>query len=467
MAAPVLAAALFTVPGLYSCGAKKAGGGGSYEFALPGRGTLERTVSASGSLNPVAQVNVLPRMSGKVEKVYVDYNDPVKQGEVLAELNTDMLRLQREQQMAQVIKARANYELQRLNYQNQVHLAEKNLISEYELKTGKTALDVQGAELAAAEASLRVIETEINQYAFVTSPIDGIVLERKISAGDTVVDSSSNNSSSIFTLAENLTEMRIEAGVGELDVASIYKGQPVRFTLESLPGRSFAGVVETLRLVPTAQNNVVSYTVIIGVENQDGSLLPGMTCAVDFVVERREEALMVPNAALRYRPANLSDAEIAELEFNAGLKGMSGEQRAAALAEREGAARTAAGQSSPARASTGLAGLVSGGGPGPGMPGGAGPGMGGGPGMGAPGGGVSAGSGSGRSASGGSASGGSAPGGSASGGPAPMKNLWFINGEGKLDLVRVRTGITNGTHTEVRSGEDLEGLRFILREKIQ
>ena len=343
------------------CAAKKAGQR-TYEFTEVRRGTLERSVSASGTINPVATVKVLPRMSGKVEKVHVDFNDPVRKGDILAELNTDMLRLQREQQMAQVIKSRANYELQKINYETQQALAAKKLISEYEFKTSKTNLDIQGADLAAAEANLRVIETEINQYAFITSPIDGIVLARNINVGDTVVDSSSSSSTSIFTLAENLKEMQIEAGVGELDVTSIRKDQAVRFTLESLPGRSFSGVVETLRLVPAVQNNVVSYTVIINVENQDGSLLPGMTCAVDFIVERNENVLMVPNAALRYQPTSLSAEAIADIVFNAGLKGMNEEQRKAALearAKTQAQTQTAGSAQSPGASGTGLAGLVS------------------------------------------------------------------------------------------------------------
>jgi HlyD family secretion protein len=389
-------------------------------------------------------------MSGKVEKVFVDFNEQVRKGDILAELNTDMLRLQREQQNASVIKARANYELQRINYRNQEALAEKNLISEYELRTSKTTLDSQSADLAVAEANLKVIETEINQYAFITSPIDGIVLDRNINVGDTVVDSSSNNSSSIFTLAENLKDMQIEAGVGELDVASIHKGQAVRFTLESLPGRSFIGEVETLRLVPAVQNSVVSYTVIINVENQDGALLPGMTCAVDFIVERGENVLVIPNAALRYQPTNLSADEIAEMVFNAGLKGLGDEERQAAIAART-AARTQSGgqnsgQAANAGANAGLAGLVMGGGGGRQgqmmrMPGGGG---------------------------GGGRQGGGQAGQGRNQTPVVMRNIWYINDDGKLDCMRIQTGISNGSFTEIRSrsAEELEGKQVILREKL-
>jgi HlyD family secretion protein len=418
-----------------ACTGKKSAA--TYEFTNIRRGTLERSVSSSGTINPVATVKVLPQMSGKVEKIYVDYNDPVQKGDVLAELNTDMLKLKRDQQYATVVKARANYELQQINYRNQQALAEKELISEYELKTSKTNLDGQAADLAVAEANLRVIVTEINQYAYITSPIDGIVLDRRINIGDTVVDSSSSNSSNIFTLAENLREMQIEASVGELDVASIHKGQPVRFTLESLPGRSFSGEVETLRMVPTVSSNVVSYTVIVKVENLDGVLLPGMTCAVDFIVERSEDILMVSSAALRYQPTTLSEEKIADMVFNASLANMNDEQRKAAQEARAQAQSQTANTGST---SAGITGLMMGSGQNVRMMGGGG----------------------GRQRN------------TRQGGDQPrnapreivVRNLWYISDDGKLDVMQVRTGISSGSFTEVRTREDIEGKQVILREKI-
>ena len=418
-----------------SCSLKQAKSA-SYEFTAVRIGSLERTVSSSGTINPVAAVKVLPRMSGKVEAVYVDYNDTVRKGDILAELNTDMLRLQREQQAAAVQKARANYELQLINYRNQEVLAEKNFISEYELRTSRTSLNNQAADLAVAEANLRVIETEINQYAYITSPIDGIVLDRNINSGDTVVDSSSNNSSSIFTIAENLREMQIEASVGELDVSSIHKGQDVRFSLESLPGRRFSGVVETLRMVPVISNNVVSYTVIINVENRDGSLLPGMTCAVDFIVERSDDILMAANAALRYQPTSLSAEQIADMVFSAGLVNMSEEQRQTAVEARGEAQAAAQNTRQSSNTGTGITGLLTG-------PQGGGP----------------------RAAGGGRQAQGT-QGQSGSRNAVVTRNLWFINGEGKLDVIQVRTGISDGSFTEIYSDDDLDGREFILRERL-
>jgi HlyD family secretion protein len=423
--------------GLAACGGKKAP---VYEFTEIKRGSLERTVSSTGTLNPVSTVKVLPRMSGKVEKVLVDYNDEVKAGQTLAVLNTDMLRLQREQQNAQVIKSRANYNLQKENFRSQEILAEKGLISEYELKTGRTNLDVLAAELSSAEASLKSIDTEINQYAYITSPIDGIVLERNISAGDTVVDSSSSNSSSIFTLAENLSEMQIESWVGELDISSIKEGQEVRFTLESLPGKNFSGSVQSKRLMPQVQDSVVSYDVIISVDNSEGLLLPGMSCSVEFIEEKSENVLYVPNAALRYTPTSLTKDEISEKQFNASLTGLSEEDRKTAIAAREEALKKAAESSGDSSSSGGLASIV--------MPGRM-PGMGGPPGQ--------------RGGSGGAQS--------RSGGQtvSTPKALWYVDNAGKPECFLVFTGVSDGVNTEVRpaaGGTNLEGLKIILKEQI-
>jgi len=412
----------------FSCSGKKAGPT-SYDFTQVRRGTLERTVSSSGTINPVATVKVLPRMSGKVEEVYVDYNDTVKRGQTLAQLNTDVLRLQRDQQQASVQKARANYELQLINFRNQEILAERGLISEFELRTSRTTLDNQRADLAVAESNLRVIETEINQYAFITSPIDGIVLDRNINVGDTVVDSSNNNSSSIFTIAENLREMQIEATVGELDITSIHRGQEVRFTLESLPGRRFSGIVENLRMIPVISNNVVSYTVIINVENQDGSLLPGMTCAVEFIVERTENVLIVSNAALRYQPSSLSTELISDMVFNASLANMTEEQKQTAIEARAAQSTT----QKQTQNTTSITNLMMGSTQRPG---------------------------------GGRQTSQSTNQGRRSESVIVMRTLWFMNEEGKLNVIQLRTGISDSSSTQIMTDDDLEGMQVILRERL-
>ncbi len=400
----------------------------SYEYAAIRRGSLEKTVSSSGKLQPVSTVDVLAQMNGKIELINVDYNDTITKGQILAELNTDMLQLQREQQEASVRKARATLELQQMNYNNQLVLAEKDLISEYELKTSKTNLDAQAAELSAAESSLKVIETEINQYAYITSPIDGIVLEKNISVGQNVVEGSSSNASSIFVLAEDLTEMQIEAGVDELDIASIYKGQLVRFNLEAMPGKSYSGTVDTIHLMPSVVDNVVSYTVIINVENIDGALLPGMTCEVEFIVEQRENVLLAPNAALRYEPTSLTPEEIAERVFLAGLEGLSAEEKNAAIEQRKNMMNAASQSNNNSY-------VVSGGFLMPPMR------------MGGPG----------RNRNQGNAGTSNA---------AEIRSLWFMNVTGNLEVMLVEAGISDGSFTEIITDKEIDGTMVINRERI-
>jgi HlyD family secretion protein len=312
--------------------------------------------------------------------------------------------------------------LELINYRSQQALAKKNLISEYELKTGLTSLENLMADLKVAEANLKAIETEINQYAFITSPIDGIVLDRNVNVGDTVVESSSSNSASIFILAENLRDMQIEASVGQLDITSLYRGQAVRFSLESLPGRSFTGTVENIRMIPVVSNNVVSYTVLISVENRDGILLPGMTCAVNFIVEQSENVLLVPNATLRYQPSTLSAEQIDEMVFTAGLAVMDDNQRIAAIEERE----KALGSKNTGQGTNLTRLFTSSQTPRP-PPQHAGEGN--------------------RAA-------------------VVMRNIWYLNGEGKPEVIRVQTGGTNGSFTEIIAAEDLEGKQVILRERL-
>jgi len=412
----------------------------SYEFTNVRRGTLERTVMSSGTIHPVSMIRVLPLMSGKVERILVDYNDIVSRGDILAELNTDMLRLRREQMQAAVVRARASYELQALNYRNQRTLFDRELISEFELLTSRTNVNNLAADLAVAEANLRVTETEIYQHAFIVSPIDGIVLARNINIGDTVTDSTNANTTPIFTLAENLREMQIEATVSELDVTSIHRGQPVRFSLESLPGRSFNGEVETLRLIPTVTNNVVSFTVIIRVENLDGSLLPGMTCMVEFIVERSEDVLMVPNAALRYQPTGLSDERIADMIFDATLAELPEEQRQMAIEARERARQQAQGRNPGQGGANAVTNLMMGGGAGRMM---------------VAGGGTRVGGGGRQQAQG-----------RRDADAVVVRNLWYLNGDGTLGVMRVQTGITNGSFTEIIAMDDMEGKQVILRERI-
>ncbi|MDR2374990.1 MAG: efflux RND transporter periplasmic adaptor subunit [Treponema sp.] len=464
----------YTVPGLvisllflFSCKGNN-GTVSSYEFQSLRRGSIAKTVSSTGSLKPIATVNVFSQISGKVEQVLVDYNDEVKKDDVLAVLNTDTRRLQRNQLEAQVKKARSAYELQEINHQNQERLAERNLISQYELRQSRNQLESQAADLAIAEANLRVAETEINHYAFITSPIDGTILSRNVSEGGTVVEGASANSTAIFVIAENLREMQIESWVGELDISSIREGQQVRFTLEALPGRSFNGAVSSKRLSPSTQDGVVSYNVIVIVDNADLSLLPGMTCNLEFIEESRENVLLVSNAALRYTPSQLSSSQV-EAIINAKRSAVTGPETGT-----QGETRDTAGQRSteqPGSAGGGVPGFSGGSIPGGGAPGGGDPG-GGAPGGGMPGGGGAPGGGLGSMAGGTSRSGTNASSATAQATQGPQyKPLWFLNAEGKPDCLLVIAGISDGSVTEVSSTDLTEsliaGTQFIVRERVK
>jgi HlyD family secretion protein len=438
----VAAITLITRPKKAAAGKTK----GSYEFTTVTRGDIESVVSSSGTLSAVSTVSILSQMSGQVEKVYVDYNDRVKKGQVLVVLNTDMLRLEEKENQAAVDKAKANYDLQLLDYENKKKLFEKGLVAEYDFKSSKSSLDVYAAELASAKAALSVIQTQINQYAFITSPINGIVLDKNVDVGQSVVTSSSSNASSLFTLAESLSKMEIKAEVDELDISSIKKGQEVRFTVEAQPNLTFKGTVSQILLVPETSDNVVTYYVKISADNMDEKLLPGMTATVEFIKEQKKDVLLVPSAAFRFKPTDLTDQEISEMTFQTGLADMPEDQRKAAL-EGETAAKAANGASSSSGTKTqskGLTSVMMGGGAG-GPPGG---GRAGGPG--------------GPSSNGGTA-----------GAAAPVppadtrKTLWYLDDAGKPAVLLVQTGASDSLHTEIVGKDDLEGKKIILKVRVQ
>jgi HlyD family secretion protein len=427
----------------------------NYELYTISRGSIESVVSSSGTLAVVSSVSVLAEMSGRIEKVKVDYNDRVKSGQVLATINTDLLKLQAKGAEADVDKAQANYDLQLLAVQNAKALAAKGLLSDYDLKTSLSTLEVDKADLSSAKASLEEIETEINQYAFITSPIDGIVLERDIDPGQSVQGgSASSTSTSLFTIAGDLSKMQIKAEVDELDISSIHVGQSVNFTVEANPGQTFEGTVKEIRLVPETSDNVVYYYVIILADNKSGKLLPGMTASVNFIKQKKDDILFVPSAALRFTPTTLSAAEIQKAIFLAGLGKLSAsekERAAAGYDEEQKAKAAAASGKAMAKQATGLTSLMSGGGPG--GPGGPGPGGFGGP------------PGLRRSSSKDQA--GQSGNTTHAESTAERKTLWYLDDAGKLAVTMVEAGVSDGLKTEIVGADDLEGKSIIVKIKAE
>jgi HlyD family secretion protein len=278
----------------------------TYQFGEVTRGNLENTISSSGTLSPVTSVQVGTQVSGTIAKIYVDFNDRVKKGQLLAVLDTVLLKAAVLDAQAGVEKAEAQLEQAQSDYNRNKPLFDQQLISEAEFLPYKINLKTQKANLISAQAALVRAKRNLN-YAVIRSPISGIVTQRNVEAGQTVAASFSTPT--LFIIAENLSQMEILADVDESDIGQIKDGQPVRFDVQAYPEKKFSGVVKQIRLEPTTESNVVTYTVVIRATNEGNFLLPGMTATVDFIIEEKKDVLMVPNAALRFQPSEKIVAE--------------------------------------------------------------------------------------------------------------------------------------------------------------
>lgn len=270
-----------------------------YLFAKVTQGTLETLVSSTGTLAALETVEVGTQVSGTIARIDVDYNDRVRKGQVLAMLDQALFDAQVREAAANVDRARATLAQAEDEYRRNRPLFEKGFLSAQEFLPVTTGVDTARASLAAAEASLARARTNL-AYTVIRSPIDGTVIKRSVEAGQTVA--ASLNTPTLFLIARDLAHMQIEADVDESDIGQIRQGQQVRFTVQSYPGEIFRGTVSQIRLQPRTISNVVNYTVLIDARNEAGVLLPGMTATIDFVISRVEEALLVPNAALRFQP---------------------------------------------------------------------------------------------------------------------------------------------------------------------
>ncbi len=287
-------------------GAVTGNGKTTYQFGEVTKGNLENTISSSGTLSPVTTVQVGTQVSGTIARIYVDFNDRVKKGQLLAVLDTVLLKAAVLDAQAGVTKAEAQLEQAQSDYNRNKPLFDQELISEAEFLPYKINLKTQKANLISAQASLQRAKRNLN-YAVIRSPISGIVTQRNVEAGQTVAASFSTPT--LFIIAENLSQMEILADVDESDIGQIKEGQSVRFDVQAYPEKEFSGVVKQIRLEPTTESNVVTYTVVIRATNEGNYLLPGMTATVDFIIEEKKDVLMVPNAALRFQPSEKIVAE--------------------------------------------------------------------------------------------------------------------------------------------------------------
>lgn len=356
----------------------------TYRFATVERGNVESTVSATGTLNAVRTVSVGTQVSGQIAELLVDYNDAVKEGQLLARIDPTLQQQAVTDAQASVERVQAQLLQAQREYNRNHELMNAGLVARSVFETTDSSLDVARANVKSARVALDRARQNL-EYTNIYAPIDGVVVERNVDDGQTVAASLS--APQLFLIANDLRNMQILASVGEGDIAQIKEGQRVKFTVQALSGQTFEGTVAQVRLQSVTNENVVNYTVVVSVANAEKKLLPGMTARVEFLTNSAENVLKVANAALRFKPAD--DAVVAETQTAQTSAG----QQATGTQERNGQrTRTGNGQ---------------------------------------------------RSRSGGSGT------------------LYFVDAKGALQMVRVRTGLTDGSTTEIRGRDLKEGMKVI------
>ncbi len=286
---------------------------GGYVTAPVKLDTITKVIEASGTINPVQTATVGSQVSGKITAVYVDYNSPVKKGQLLAEIDTSLFQASVDEQRAKIQNARAqlkkleaseNYD--KLMYQRYKNLLQKGYVSKAEVdqleatyKADVASIMAQKAEINQALATYKTALSNLG-YTKIISPVDGVIISKDVEVGETVA--SSFQTPELFSVAEDLTKMQIETNVSEADIGNVVVGQEADYTLDGYPDETFKGYVKQVRLSSTTTSNVVTYTVIISVNNEDLKLKPGMTANVSIIVKKKENILTVINPAFKFTP---------------------------------------------------------------------------------------------------------------------------------------------------------------------
>lgn len=372
----------------------------TYLYVPVTRGDIESTVSATGNLSAVDSVQVGTQVSGRIDALFADFNAHVHKGELLARIDTTLLRLSLDRAVANEAQGRADLKQKQFALDQTKRLLATNAATQTDYETAMAGFAMSQANLKADSVALAEARQNM-AYAYVYSPIDGIVIKRSVDVGQTVAASFS--APELYLIAGDLRHLQIVASVDESDIGEIHDGQDVDFTVEAYPNRVYHGKVNQVRLQSTTVDNVVNYPVVVSVDNPDGTLLPGMTATVNFRVADAKSVLKVPTGALRFQP---TAAMVAELRAEFAGRGDSGRAR--------NGNGTGAGGSAAARGNRG---------------------------------GFGGGFGGGRGGRGGQR-------------PPDVGMLWYQK-DGKLAVARVHTGLTDGQYTEV-SGPDLkEGMQII------
>ena len=274
-----------------------------YRAVAVDSGNITETVTATGTINPVALINVGSQVSGTVAELKADFNDHVKKGQVLLKLDPTIFNAQIRQFEAGLASAQASLRLAQANFERNQRLVAQNYVSSLTLDQSRRELDVAKANIKLAEAQLARSQADLDN-SVIRSPIDGVVIKRTIDLGQTVA--ASFNTPNLFQIAKDLTKMQIDTSVSEADVGALKAGQPARFVVDAYPDKEFDASMRQFRLAANVVQNVVTYNVVLDVENKDELLKPGMTAQVRLVVGNRPNVLRIPTAALRFR---LSDEE--------------------------------------------------------------------------------------------------------------------------------------------------------------
>ncbi len=286
--------------------------GPEYRTETATRGDITATVTATGSVNAVTTVLVGTQVSGTIRNLYVDFNSPVKKGQIIAQIDPSTFEAQTQQARANLSAAKANLEKAetalidaKRTLDRNTQLSAKNLIPRSDLDTATTNYDSAKAQVSAAKAQIEQAKAALDfaetnlKYTKIVSPVDGVVISRNVDVGQTVA--ASFQTPTLFTIAQDLTKMQIDTNVAESDIGVVKLGQDVDFTVDAYPDFTFKGKVSQIRRAPITVQNVVTYDVVVLVNNKDLKLMPGMTANVSVIIATKKDVLKIPNAALRFR----------------------------------------------------------------------------------------------------------------------------------------------------------------------
>lgn len=313
----IIISAIVIILGIISIAIAKIERGPKYLTSKIEKKEIIQTVEASGTINPVKTVSIGSQVSGMIKEIYVDFNSKVKKGQLLAEIDPSLFQAQVDKARGDLNAARGAYQKTKsmlvydeANYKRYKELYKKNYVAKNDLDLALATYKADVADLASKSATISQTQATLQnnltnlRYSKIISPVNGVVISRAVDVGQTVA--ASFQTPTLFTVAQDLTEMQIEVSVSEADIGKVKVGQEVEYTLDGYPDETFKGKVSQVRISPTTVSNVVTYTVIVSVNNDEDKLKPGMTANVSIITNKKENALCVENAAMRFTPVEVT-----------------------------------------------------------------------------------------------------------------------------------------------------------------